>query len=858
VYSTQSWHLIQNEVAFKQFETIETAIKANFGNYKRNARIVFTTYRIIAEVYSTLGGIKSIIIINLSEIKSIRISSEFANHGLSISDYQGNSVWFNFFRKNLRGIQIYLQIFYCAYATWRQDPSKVLERMTGLHNEAIVPADLFQSDVYYQDDFQRLLEEWGVVLVQNDIPRINNDALIYRQHWDLQNKNADTKDTHQSGSKQQDSENRYVITEVLAESGEVVYKNQAVLRIRSCNGIVEKNICAGETGYIRFNRSSFSGRYTLEELMSIFSVKAGKYNSSKRRDLTKDEENCTKKSASNTTHDLNSRIRSLINEFDSLPGLNSAKEIIKDIASISQVNQKRKDSGLDPINITNHMVFTGNPGTGKTTIARKMGKIFKELGLLSKGHFVEVQRSDLVGGYLGQTAIKTQAVIDKSLGGILFIDEAYSLASDDQFGTEAINTLITAMENHRNDLIVIAAGYEREMSNLLNSNPGMQSRFAKFVNFEDYSDEELLKIFEFILHKMGMNLDRGCMSKAEEIITLIGKERGKGFGNAREVRKLIDSIITIQSKRLSSSTLNGTDLKLITIEDLESARLKIVPRLSSEKTSTLDDIKNLIGLEAVKSEITKLISQCKINVLREKAGLKVSRTSLHMVFTGNPGTGKTTIARIVAQSLYEIGVTKKNLLVEASRPDLVAGYIGQTALKTQKVLEQASGGVIFIDEAYSLHDPSDKHNFGKEAIEVILKFMEDNKDNIVVILAGYSGEINALLDSNPGLKSRFNRFIHFNDYTPFQLCEIFKEIALKFDYHPTDKFLQRLNSSINLSIDKKQGSFGNGRAVRNLFEKVIERQAERLNHSQPTTAEELRTLNELDLFDSDIIDTMSN
>ena len=807
MHSTQSWQLIQNEVAFKQFETIETAIKATFGNYKRNARIIFTTYRIIAEIYSTLGGIKSIIIINLSEVSSIRVSSEFANYGLSISDYQGNSIWFNFFRNNLRGVQIYLQIFYCAYATWYQHPSKVLERMTGLHNESIVPVDLFQSDVYYQDDFQRLLAEWGVILVQNCVPRINNEAPIYCQDHNAPKQSKGSTDSDRRERRNQNPENLYQISAILATPGEMVYKNQAVIRVREVDGTIETNVVSGETGYIVFNTFLMSRKYKMRELLDIFSVETGMYDSGKRRNLSGQDKPNKREAKSEQidtdANDIDAHVQSLINEFNSLPGLNSAKEIIKEITSISQVNQRRRDSGLPPVNITNHMVFTGNPGTGKTTIARYMGKIFKELGLLSKGHFIEVQRSDLVGGYLGHTAIKTQAVIDKSLGGILFIDEAYSLASDDQFGIEAINTLITAMENHRNDLIVIAAGYTREMSNLLNSNPGMKSRFGKFVDFEDYSDEVLLKIFEFMLNEKGMNLDRKCMPKAEEIIKLVGEARGTGFGNAREVRKLIDSIITIQSKRLASSTLNGNDLKLITLEDLESAKLKFFPHLDSKETSTLNDIKNLIGLEEVKHEITKLISQCRINLLREKAGLKVSRTSLHMVFTGNPGTGKTTIARIVAQSLYEIGVTKKNLLVEVSRPDLVAGYVGQTALKTQKVLEQASGGVIFIDEAYSLHDPSDKHNFGKESIEVILKFMEDNKKNLVVILAGYSGEINALLDSNPGLKSRFNRFIHFNDYTPFQLCEIFKEIAIRSDYYPTDQFLKRLNSSINFSIDKR-------------------------------------------------------
>ena len=267
---------------------------------------------------------------------------------------------------------------------------------------------------------------------------------------------------------------------------------------------------------------------------------------------------------------------------------------------------------------------------------------------------------------------------------------------------------------------------------------------------------------------------------------------------------------------------------------------KVERHLGSEELDTL------IGLTTVKQEVNTLRNYIKIQQEREKNGLKPTQVSYHCVFTGNPGTGKTTVARIVAQIYKELGVLKKGHLIETDRSGLVAEYVGQTAVKTNKIIDKALDGVLFIDEAYSLVN-GDESDYGREAIATLLKRMEDNRDRLVVILAGYSDEMKTFIDSNPGLQSRFNRYIHFPDYNEDEMFRIFCLRCEKSDYVIAEEAKARLMDLLAQSVANKDKNFGNGRFVRNLFEKTVEHQANRLAKMDNLTPEMLSRIEKEDV-----------
>lgn len=254
-------------------------------------------------------------------------------------------------------------------------------------------------------------------------------------------------------------------------------------------------------------------------------------------------------------------------------------------------------------------------------------------------------------------------------------------------------------------------------------------------------------------------------------------------------------------------------------------------------TNPYEELAKLIGLGSVKKEIETLSNYVKIQTLRHRQGMTTTPVSLHCVFTGNPGTGKTTVARIVAAIYKELGVLKSGHLVETDRSGLVAEYVGQTAVKTNKIIDEALDGVLFIDEAYSLL--GGENDFGAEAIATLLKRMEDDRDRLVVILAGYSKEIKDFIESNPGLQSRFNRHIQFDDYTSNDSIEIFKLSLRKSQYKIKRDALNALQSYIERELLVKDEHFGNGRFVRNLFEKIIQNQANRLAVQESISNEDL-------------------
>ena len=264
-------------------------------------------------------------------------------------------------------------------------------------------------------------------------------------------------------------------------------------------------------------------------------------------------------------------------------------------------------------------------------------------------------------------------------------------------------------------------------------------------------------------------------------------------------------------------------------------------------TSIKNPLDDLIGLKRVKEEITTLTNYIKMKQKRDEMDMKSPNISYHCVFTGNPGTGKTTVARIIAGIYRDMGVLYSGHLVETDRSGLVAEYIGQTAVKTNAIIDSALDGVLFIDEVYTLAQ-GDKTDFGHEAIATLLKRMEDARDRLVVILAGYTNEIEEFINSNPGLRSRFNRYIHFEDYSAEELYEIFCLQMKKNEYTMTDDASQFLKEKLAAVVANKPKDFGNARYVRNLFEKAVEQQANRLAARQELAKEDLTLITKEDLF----------
>jgi SpoVK/Ycf46/Vps4 family AAA+-type ATPase len=552
-------------------------------------------------------------------------------------------------------------------------------------------------------------------------------------------------------------------------------------------------------------------------------------------------------------------------ELDGMIGLSAVKDQIRSIAASIEAARRRAVAGYATDKPMQHLVFLGPPGTGKTAVARIVAKIFYAFGLLDTPAVVEAHRADLVGEYLGATAIKTNELIDSALGGVLFIDEAYSLMNDgdgqgDRFGSEAVQALLTRAEDDREDLIIILAGYEREMEKLLASNPGLTSRFATRVKFPGYTPAELLSLADLAIERRAELLDPDARPVLWRILEDIGRRKlTDELGNGRFVRTLLEKAGQARDVRVMSAPSEPSPADLVTLRgpDLEQAFAELTTRFRGYiETPTLEsalaELDALIGLEPVKRQVHEIAAQLRVARLRDAHGLASQPPARHFVFTGPPGTGKTTVARILGRIFAALGLLVRPSVVEAHRADLVGEHLGSTAIKTNKLIDSALGGVLFIDEAYALYNPgySGGDAFGSEATAVLLKRAEDDRDRLVIVLAGYTADMDRFLRSNPGLASRFGARISFPSYSPQELTRIAETIALQAGDSFAEDALPVLDQIFGTSCEQRKiDELGNGRFARSLFERACAVRDVRVAQlGEAASAEDLTTVAAADLL----------
>jgi len=514
--------------------------------------------------------------------------------------------------------------------------------------------------------------------------------------------------------------------------------------------------------------------------------------------------------------------------LNNLVGLESIKQRVNETAAWVKLLQKKQALTELP---TLHMIFTGNPGTGKTTVARLFGEMYWELGMLRRGHLVEAKAADMVAGHVGGTAIKTNALIDEALDGVLFIDEAYTLTNRERggFGLEAVETLLKRMEDDRGRLVVIAAGYPELMSAFRQANPGLARRFPEenILHFPDLDSTDLHQVLSNFLADRQIPVSQETDATLGELVHELHRRKDSSFGNAGEMRNLMEAVDRRRAVRLEQAGLEADEPLLI--EDIPMRYRRLLPDAAAAPAGVFDELESLVGLEPVKRQFKQLAASLEFEGLRSR--MKLPGASLprlqHMVFLGNPGTGKTTVARLVGKLYHALGLLAHGHLIEVTRADLVAGYVGQTAQKTLEKVQAARDGVLFIDEAYTLiQGPQDA--FGSEAVDTLVKSIEENNQRMLVIAAGYPNEMRRFLNANPGLASRLPQQILFADFSTAELVAMFALHTRQHGYRLSPDFEEHL-AEVFEEIRAAEGrAFGNGRLVQTLFEQARRNLASRV------------------------------
>ncbi|QKZ15967.1 right-handed parallel beta-helix repeat-containing protein [Streptomyces chartreusis] len=464
-------------------------------------------------------------------------------------------------------------------------------------------------------------------------------------------------------------------------------------------------------------------------------------------------------------------------ELDALVGLESVKQEVTGLINLNKMSQRREELGLPMPPMSRHLVFAGPPGTGKTTVARLYGAVLAELGILSKGHIVEVARADLVAQYIGATAIKTTEVFAKAIGGVLFIDEAYTLTSQSKgsgpdFGQEAVETLMKLMEDHRDEIVVIVAGYSEQMDQFLASNPGMASRFSRTVEFPNYSVDELVTIVRGLCGKHYYELTDAAL----DALTLYFERIPKGptFGNGRVARQLFESMINRQASRLAAHPpTSDSEFTRLTDDDVESApgaesvapgsgdnRQPLQPRSSRR-------IANLVGLEAVRTSLLeRLAGLTELHRQRQPvAGL------MNLVFAGKEGSGRGAVAGLYGRCLAEYGLLETGAVHRQALSEFPARWREQAETFAAALFDEATGGVLLLDLDHAFQARPDSE---RGAVMSALRSAAKTNSEVALMLCGEEAVLADALNERPGseLAACFAEYLAFADYSGAELAEL--------------------------------------------------------------------------------------
>ena len=516
--------------------------------------------------------------------------------------------------------------------------------------------------------------------------------------------------------------------------------------------------------------------------------------------------------------------RSADEQMAALIGLTSVKQHIAELKAYIAMQTRRPANGAAGSRPAPRLdlAFTGNPGTGKTTVARLIGEIYREIGVLPVGHVYEARPSELIAQHVGHTRAAIESAVAKARGGILFIDEAYQLSDEKSgFGAEAITTLMQMMDREAGQLAVVIAGYAVKIEEFLHSNPGLPRRFPEDnrISFPDHEPAELMRILCAALTNEGLTWTPDLEIALREIVTARYDQRTEYFGNAGDMIELANGVARKWSQRVWQRKLSPDEPA--GVDDIPAKqRTYLRPAAAVPLDDVLRDLDGLVGMAATKNVIRGLAQLLELEMVRRDAGLVAENVKLpSMLFTGPPGTGKTSVAKMVGRIFRAMGLLRTDHVEEVTRSDLVAEHVGQTGPRTRAKVLKALDGVLFIDEAYSLADGPGSGGFGAEAIAELIKQMSEYPDRLVVIAAGYPDKMRQFLRENPGLRSRFTD-IEFPGYTDDELVAILRNIAAREDYVVPEAVATRAKTWLAAERVKLGDDFGNARTVQTLLERM--------------------------------------